>query len=67
MRLILTDPAVDDLEAIVAYISSDNPAAAQKVAMTIAATARRLCDFPEMGHAGTRVGQTGRGVPDQGR
>jgi addiction module RelE/StbE family toxin len=63
MRLILTDPAVDDLEAIVAYISSDNPAAAQKVAMAIAATAMRLCDFPEMGHAGHLPGTREFPVP----
>lgn len=52
MRLVITDPAADDLESIVDYFAADNPPAAENVANAVDATIRHLCDFPEMGHAG---------------
>jgi len=52
MRLVFTEPAERDLENIIAYIALDNPMAAEKVFRAIVATARRLTDFPEMGHIG---------------
>ena len=52
MRLVFTEPAERDLENIIAYIALDNPMAAEKVFRAIVATARRLTDFPEMGHVG---------------
>jgi plasmid stabilization system protein ParE len=52
MRLVITDPAADDLEGIIDYISADNPVAARNVANAVEATMSHLCEFPEMGHAG---------------
>lgn len=52
MRLIFTRPARGDLNAIVDYIALENPAAAERVYRAIVESARRLTDFPNMGHAG---------------
>lgn len=52
MRLRFSKSATADLDAIVDYIAQDNVAAAGKVFHAIVATARRLVDFPEMGHVG---------------
>lgn len=51
-RLSFAEAAERDLDAIIDYIALDNPKAAEKVYRAIVATAERLTDFPEMGHAG---------------
>ena len=51
-RLIFAEAAARDLHAIVDYIALDNPAAAEKVYRTIAASADRLRQFPELGRPG---------------
>lgn len=52
MRLVFAEPAERDLDGIIDYIALDNPAAAEKVFRAVVATAERLADFPDMGHAG---------------
>ena len=52
MRLIFAEPAERDLDRIIDHISLDSPNAAEKVYDTIVASARRLTDFPKIGHAG---------------
>ena len=49
MRIVWTDEAVDNLEAIVTYISVFNPAAAQRIAQRLLAVADSLADFPNRG------------------
>lgn len=56
-RLVITEPAEHDLIDIVDYIAADNPGAAAKVHAAIVAAARRLVDFPALGHSG-RVSNT---------
>lgn len=51
-RLVIAEPAARDLAGIIDYIAFDNPAAAQRVYGAIAASARRLVQFPEMGRPG---------------
>lgn len=51
-RLVFAEPAERDLASIIAYIAFDNPNAAEKVFRAIIATAERLTDFPQLGHAG---------------
>ncbi|MGH8192419.1 MAG: type II toxin-antitoxin system RelE/ParE family toxin [Rhodanobacteraceae bacterium] len=52
MRVTFAASATRDLKAIIDDVQLDNLAAARKVFRTISATAERLADFPEMGHAG---------------
>jgi toxin ParE1/3/4 len=49
MRLVWSDRATADLHAIFNYIEVRNPSAAHKVMQQIAAAARQLVDFPELG------------------
>lgn len=52
IRVVFADPAAQDLDAIVDYITTENPTAAEKVFRAIVAVTRQLAEFPEMGHAG---------------
>jgi plasmid stabilization system protein ParE len=48
-RIVWTDEAVDNLEAIATYISAFNPAAAQRLAARLIAVADSLAEFSERG------------------
>ncbi len=52
MRLVFTDPAARDLEAIIDYIALDSPKAAEGVYRAIIEAAAQLRDFPNLGRAG---------------
>jgi toxin ParE1/3/4 len=56
MRLIVAEPAARDLGDIIDYIALDNPTAAERVYRAISASAARLRDFPNIGHAGRLPG-----------
>lgn len=57
MRLVFAEPAERDLDAIISYVAQDDPMAAAKVFRAIVTATGRLCDFPNIGHAG-RVDRT---------
>ncbi|MEP7167054.1 MAG: type II toxin-antitoxin system RelE/ParE family toxin [Candidatus Woesebacteria bacterium] len=48
-RLIWTNPALADLQAIAEYIELDNPVAAAKLVQKIFSTALKLQNFPKLG------------------
>ena len=48
-KIIWTDPALEDLREIVAYISGDNPEAARRVGMDIYESVGMLSSFPLIG------------------
>ena len=48
-RLIWTEPALADLEAIADYIALDNPAAARRLVQTVFESVERLECFPSSG------------------
>ena len=48
-RLVWTEPALADLDAIADYIALDDPGAARKLVMRIFAHAEQLSDFPDSG------------------
>ncbi len=52
MRLIITEPAEQDLRDMVAYIAADNPSAARAVYQKVVATAQHLADLPALGRTG---------------
>ncbi len=56
MEIIFSRRAVRDLSAIRAYIATDNPAAASRVAVEQVAACDRLEQFPERGRPGRRRG-----------
>jgi toxin ParE1/3/4 len=49
IRVLWTEPALLDLQAIRDYIAQFNPSAAEKVAVEILETADMLCVFPDRG------------------
>jgi plasmid stabilization system protein ParE len=56
-RIVWSDEAIDNFEAIVSYISVVNPAAAARIAQRLLALADSLAEFPNRGRpgpAGTR-------------
>ena len=57
MKLVWTEPARNDLRAIVAYITEQNPHAARRLVKRIQQKARALQDNPTPGRLG-RVGGT---------
>jgi len=57
--IVWTEPALDDLEAIVRYIQLRNPTAAESVRVSILATVELLVRFPFIGPQYERD-QTGR-------
>lgn len=48
-KIVWTDPAIEDLRAIVAYISANDPAAAHKVGSDLLETVDLLARFPLIG------------------
>jgi toxin ParE1/3/4 len=61
-RLAYARAAREDLDAIIAHIALDDPAAAERVYRRIAETADRLTDFPNLGHIGRLSGTREFGV-----
>lgn len=57
MRLIWTDPALDDLEGLRDFIAQDNPGAAGETLRRIMKVTKPLARFPEMGRIG-RIAET---------
>ena len=51
-EIILTDPALADLQHIREHIGKDNPAAANRIAVQLIAACDRLEYLPERGHPG---------------
>ena len=51
-KIVWTDEAVGHLEAIVAYISAFNPAAASRFGERLIAVADSLAEFPDRGRDG---------------
>ena len=56
MRIIWTDPAINDLGAARYYIALDNARAADKQIDHVVTTVMRLSQFPNTGRAGRRPG-----------
>ncbi|WP_420237115.1 type II toxin-antitoxin system RelE/ParE family toxin [Telmatobacter bradus] len=56
MKVFWSPLAIEDLEAIHAYIAEENPSAARKIAQIICSAAEKLADFPELGRAGRVTG-----------
>jgi toxin ParE1/3/4 len=48
-RIVWSTQAIDDLDAILAYISKDNPTAARRVVARIVERTGRIQQFPESG------------------
>jgi plasmid stabilization system protein ParE len=48
-KIVWTDEAIDNLEAIATYISTFNPAAARRLAARLIALADSLAEFSERG------------------
>lgn len=57
MEIVWLDRALDDIEAIIAYIDSENPPGARSVFARIRRESSRLAEFPQIGRPG-RVGGT---------
>ena len=55
MRLVWSENSKADVLGIYHYIASQDTSAAQRLMESIAATARRLSTFPELGRASDRV------------
>ena len=49
MRIVWTDEAISNLEAIVDYVAPFNPAAAERLAERLLAVAESLSEFPQRG------------------
>lgn len=49
VRIIWSEPALDDLEAVAEYIALDNLSAARNLVQAVFSTVDRLKDFPESG------------------
>ncbi len=63
MRLVWTQHALADRDAIFKYIEAENPRAAVNVDDQIVAAVRQLLDFPESGRPGRVVGTRELVVP----
>lgn len=62
-RVLWSDPGLDDLAAIVAYIKADSPDAARRAANAILAAVTQLARIPESGRAGRIPGTRELVVP----
>ena len=51
VEIILTEPALSDLEGIVEYIACDKPDAAARLVQRVFAHVEKLADHPELGPA----------------
>jgi plasmid stabilization system protein ParE len=56
LRIVFTDPAIADLQAIRDHIGVENPAAANRIAVQIVAACDRLEHLPERGRPGLVAG-----------
>ena len=56
-RLIWTEPALSDLEAVADYIALDNPAAATRFVKRVFERVERLEQFPESGKCPSELPQ----------
>jgi toxin ParE1/3/4 len=56
MRVVFTDRALGDLDALRTYITEDNPTAAQAQVYTILSQVALLATHPLLGHSGRIVG-----------
>lgn len=56
-RIVWTDPAINDLASLRAYIEKDNPGAARKMALRILNAAQDLSAHPNLGRMG-RIADT---------
>ena len=57
MEIVWLDRALDDIEAIIAYIKSENPPGARSIFARIRHESSRLAEFPQIGRPG-RIGGT---------
>ena len=57
MNVIIAEAAYDDLDYIYAWVAKDSGTAADAVVNRILVSAKRLGDFPHIGHAG-RLAET---------
>jgi len=55
-RIIWTEPAVQDLDAIADYVALDKPEAARKLVRQVVAGVGRLRRFPQMGSVPSELG-----------
>ncbi len=56
MRIRWTRPALADLEAIGDFITRDNPAAAERIVVSLVASVDKLRDHPHLGRPGRLTG-----------
>lgn len=56
MKLVIAEPAAQDLAAIVDHVALDDPVAAERVFRGIVRAAERLTDFPALGRPGRHPG-----------
>ena len=62
MRVIIDEPAVADIDGLVAWIAKDSPKSARETVIKIFEAIDRLQLFPTMGHRGRASGTYERGV-----
>jgi toxin ParE1/3/4 len=48
-KVIISQPAIDDLKSIVSYIAAHNPKAARRIGTELLKRTRVLASFPEIG------------------
>ena len=63
--MILTEPALNDLDEILGHIQRDNPVAAVETIDRVLAAIDGLTEFPNMGRAGRVAGTRELVVPGQ--
>ena len=51
MRLVYSEPALDDLIRLREFIEEHDPAAARRIAVDLLSRIEKLCEFPDMGRA----------------
>ena len=56
-KVIISQPAIDDLRNIVSYIAPHNPDAARRVGMELLKRTRVLASFPEIGRRALELDQ----------
>ena len=52
MRILLTDPAIQDLDSIEAYVAEDNPEAAVQSVLRVLEAVEGLAEHPNIGRPG---------------
>jgi toxin ParE1/3/4 len=57
-KVIISQPAIDDLKEIVSYIAQHNPDAARRIGDGLISRARLLTNFPEMGRRAPEIAST---------